>query len=129
MQTNHKSIDKNIIRAASTNILIEIFKNIRNSQYLKKLGFSSLFNSYFDNETGIFDQTRREQFLNDFKEKLPLSEYSDYEEFIGKIYSNGEEDVLFPGQPDLFTIRFVSIDMQLRSLKTSFFERKIYFMK
>ena len=129
MQTDHKSIDKNVIRAASTNILIEIFKNIRNSQYLKKLGFSSLFNSYYDNETGIFDQTRREQFLNDFKEKLPLSEYSDYEEFIDKIYSNGEEDVLFPDQPDLFTIRFVSINMQLRSPKTSFSERKIYFMK
>ncbi len=107
MQTDHKLIDKNVIRAASTNILIEIFRNIRISQYLKKLGISSLFNSYFDNETGQFDQTRRKQFLTDFKEKLTLSEYPDYEEFIDKIYSNGEEDDFFPGLIDLFTIRFV----------------------
>lgn len=106
MQTDHTLVDKQKIQSASIKILTEIIKNVRNSQYLKKIGLSSLFNSYFDTETCTFDEAKTEQFLNDFKEKIPLSEYSDYEELIDKIYSNGEENVLFPGLPHMFTIRY-----------------------
>ncbi len=106
METDHTLVDKQKIQSSSIKILTEIIKNVRNSQYLEKIGVSSLFNSYFDTETGAFDEAKTEHFLNDFKEKIPLSEYSDYEELIDKIYSNGEENILFPGLPHMFTIRY-----------------------
>ena len=64
-----------------------------------------MFNAYFDEATGKFDQTRRKEFLNDFVKNVPLSEYTDYKELIDKIHDNGEADLMMPGIPSIFALR------------------------
>ena len=99
------SVDKETLLNDFTNLLIETINLARNCQYSKKIGLSNVFNAYFDEATGKFDQTRRKEFLNDFVKNVPLSEYTDYKELIDKIHDNGEADLMMPGFPSIFALR------------------------
>ena len=101
------TIDKEKLQNDITNILIEIIKLARNCQYMKSINLSNVFNKYFDETTGEFDNSRKKEFLTDFVQKVPLSEYTDYKELIDRIHDKGESDLLLPGLPSLFALRLL----------------------
>ena len=99
-----QAINKEKMFNEVTNILVETINLVRNCEYLKKINLSNVFNKYFDEITGKFDSTRKNEFLNEFVQKVPVSEYKDYKELIDRIHDKGESDIMLPGLPSLFAL-------------------------
>jgi hypothetical protein len=115
------SIDKEKLFNDSSNILIETIDMARNCQYLKSIGLSSVFNKYFHETTGKFDQTRRKELINEFVKNAPLSDYPDYKDLIDKIHDNCETDLLMPGLPTIFTLRYFEMILFIKLIYLMFF--------
>jgi hypothetical protein len=101
---NKNKVDKQEILINCTKELIKTIELVRNCEYFKRLRLSNVFNAYFY-DNGSFNFSQMNEFLKDFKEKVPISNYDDYIELIDKIYFNGESNILLPGLPTVFAMR------------------------
>ena len=101
--TDNKSVDTQKIFHQNSELLIQIINVSRKCKYLKQLGISSSFDSYYDaNEK--FDYSRMNEFVHEFRNSVPISEYQNYRELIDLIYSQGRSDVILPGLPNFFCL-------------------------
>ena len=102
-----KIVDRQNIFTETSKILIDTINLTRKCQYMKNIGLSETFNKYYDEATDKFDYSRTNEFVAEFKEKVPLSEYDAYKELIDKIHDNCEPNLVLPGLPFLFALRFL----------------------
>ncbi len=96
-------IDTEKLNRETCTHLVEIIKSARKCKYLRQLGLSESFETYF-NESNTFDMSRLNEFVEEFRTKCPISNYDDYASLIDSIYSRAETDVLLPGIPNFFAL-------------------------
>ncbi len=101
--TDKNAVDNKKVYAETSKLLIDSIKLTRKCKYLKQLGLSASFDSYFD-ESDKFDFSRLDEFVKEFREKVPISSYEDYLELINLIYFKAETNVLLPGLPKFFAL-------------------------